>query len=144
MQSGKLTVVAEIWMRLYTISIPHVKASTSRVLVTSTINNCHWALFFTAHKKTMGRIKKDNQYFNHMKVIGPWENKNWILLVPLMFCYRLVWKNARLFYASRKRTCRVSFTYRPRSLGDSPASAPAQRDSSMYDQREPSGHEELA
>ena len=52
--------------------IPHVKASTSRVLATSTINTCHWDPSFTAHKKTMGRIKKDKQYSNHMKVVGPW------------------------------------------------------------------------
>ena len=85
MQSRKLTVVAKVWMRLCTISIRHVKASTSGVRATSTINKRHRGLLFTAHKKTMRRIKKDNQYFNHMKVIGPWENKNWILLVILMF-----------------------------------------------------------
>ena len=112
MQSRKLTVLAEVWMQLCTISISHVKASTSPVLATSTINKCHCGLLFTAPKKTMGRIKKDNQYYKHMKVIGPWENKNWILLVILMFCYWLDWKNASVFYASRKSTCRFSFTYK--------------------------------
>ena len=112
MQSWKLTVVAEVWMPLCTISIPHIRASTSRVLATSTINKRHWGRLFTAHKKTMGRIKKDNQYLNHMKVVGPWENKNWILLVILIFCYWLVWKNASVFYASKRRTCKKKFTYR--------------------------------
>ena len=111
MQSGNLAVVAEVWMRPCTISIPHVKALTSRVLATSTTNKRRWRLLFTAHSKTMGRIKKGNHYFNHMKVIGAWENKNWILLVILMLCYWLVWKNASMFYASKKRACRMSFTY---------------------------------
>ena len=62
----------------------------------------------------MGRIKKDNQYFNHMKVINPWENKNWILLLILMLCYWLVWKNASVFYASKKKTCGISFIYKRR------------------------------
>ena len=63
-------------MPLCTISISHAKASTSRVLATSTINKRHWGLSFTAHRKTMGRIKKGNLYFNHLKVINQWENKN--------------------------------------------------------------------
>ena len=92
-------------MRLCTISIPHIQASTSRVLATSRINKHHWDLSFTAHKKTMGQIKKDNQYFNNLRVINPWENENWILLVILMLCYWLVWKNASVFYASKKGTC---------------------------------------
>ena len=87
MQSGNLTVVAQEWMGLCTISIPHVKVSTSRVVVTSTIDKRHWGLSFTAHKKTMGRIKKDNLSFSHMKVINPWENKNWIPLVIFKLCY---------------------------------------------------------
>ena len=58
-------------MLLCTISIPHVEASISRVLATSTINKRHWGLSFTEHKKTMGRIKKGNLYLNHMKVINP-------------------------------------------------------------------------
>ena len=33
-----------------------------------------------------GGTKEDNHHFNHMKVIGPWENKMWILLVILMLC----------------------------------------------------------
>ena len=104
MQSANLTVVAGVWMRLCTISIPHVKASTSRVLATSTINKRHRGLSVRACKKTMGRIKKDNQYFHDMKVINPWENKNWILLVILMLCHLLVWKNASAFYASKENT----------------------------------------
>ena len=84
MQSGNLTVVAEVWMLLCTISIPHVEASIPRVLATSTNNKRHWGLLFTEHKKTMGRIIKGNLYVNHMKVVNPWENKNWILLVILM------------------------------------------------------------
>ena len=84
MQIGTLTVVEEVWMLLCTISIPHVEASISQVLATSTINKRHWGLSFTEHKKTMGRIKKGNLYLNHMKVINPWENKNRILLVILM------------------------------------------------------------
>ena len=68
----------------------HVKASTLRVLATPTISKCHWGFSFTVHKKTMGRINKRHQYFNHMKVINPWENKYWILLVILMLCYCLV------------------------------------------------------
>ena len=75
MQGGNVTVVAEVWMRLCTISIPHVKASTSRVLATSAINNRHWGLLFTAHKKTMERIQRDSHYFNPMKVIRTWEDK---------------------------------------------------------------------
>ena len=74
-------------MRLCTISIPHVKASTSRILATSTIDKRHCGLSFTTHKKTMGRIKKVNQYFNHMKNINPWENEDWISFVLLMLCY---------------------------------------------------------
>ena len=62
-------------MRLCTISIPHVEASISRVLAMPTINKRHWGLSFTAHRKTMGRIKKSNLYFNHMKVLNPWESK---------------------------------------------------------------------
>ena len=57
-------------MRLCTILILHVKASTSRVLATLMINNRNWGLSFTACKKMMGRIKKDNQNFNHIKVIN--------------------------------------------------------------------------
>ena len=91
MQSGNLTVVAEEWMLLCTISIPHVEASISLVLARSTINNRHWGLSFTEHKKTMGRFKKDNLYLNHMKVINPWKNKNWILLVILTPYYWLAW-----------------------------------------------------
>ena len=120
MQSRNSTVAAEVWMQLCTISIPHLKASTSRVLATSTINNRHWGLSFTAHKKTIGRIKKDNQYFNLMKVISPWENKNWILLVILMLCYWLVWNNASVFYASNRRKCRIFFTYKRRWLSTRP------------------------
>ena len=71
MQRGNLTVVAEVWMRLCRISIPHAKASTSRLLATSTINKRHWHVSFTVHKKMMGGIKKGNQYFNHLKVINP-------------------------------------------------------------------------
>ena len=114
MQSGNLTGVAEVWMRLCTISIPHVKGSTSRVLATSTINKHHWGLLFMAHSTTMGRIKKGNHCFNHMKVIGPWENKNWILSVILMLCYWLVWKNTSVFYVSKKSPCRISFTHKRR------------------------------
>ena len=76
MRSGNLTVVAEVWLLLCTISIPPVEASISRVLATSTISKRHWGLLFTEHKKTMGRIKKGNLYLNHMKIINPWENKN--------------------------------------------------------------------
>ena len=93
-------MVAEVWMRLCKISIALVKASTLGVLATSTINKRHCGPLFTAHKQTMGRIKKDNPYLNHMKVIGPWENKNWIQLVILMFCYWLVWKNECVFFVS--------------------------------------------
>ena len=85
MQSGNLTVVAQVWMPLCTISIPHQEASISRVLATSTINKRHWGLSFREHKKTMGRIKKGNLYLNHMKVINPWEKWNWIPLVILIF-----------------------------------------------------------
>ena len=67
-----------------------------------------------------GQIKKDNQYFNHMKLIHPWENKNWILLVILMLCYWLVWNNASVFYASKKRTCRISFIYKRRWFSTRP------------------------
>ena len=109
MQSGNLTGMAEVWMRLCTISILHVKALTSRVPAMLTIDKGHWGSSITAHKKTMGRINKENQYFNDMKVINPGENKNWILLVILVLCYWLIWKNASVFYASRKRTCRISF-----------------------------------
>ena len=109
MQSGSLTVVAHLWMLMCTISIPHVEASISQVPATSTINKRHWGLSFTEHKKTTGRIKKGNLYLNHMKVINPWENKNWILLVILMLYYWLAWWNASVFYASKKRTCRISF-----------------------------------
>ena len=112
MQSGNLTVVAEVCMLLCTISIPHVEASISRVLATSTINKCHQGPSFSGHKKTMGRIKKGNLYPNHMKVINPWENKNWILLVILMLYYWLARLNASVFYASKKRTCRISFIYK--------------------------------
>ena len=63
-------MVADVWMQQCTISIPHVQASPSRVLAASTINKRHWGLSFKAYKKTMGRIKKDNQYFNHMKGIN--------------------------------------------------------------------------
>ena len=101
-------------MRLRTISIPYVQASTSRFLATSTINERDRGLSFTAHKKTMGRIKKDNHYFNHMKVTNPRDKKNRILLVILMLCYWLVGKNASVIYPSRKRTCRISFIYNRR------------------------------
>ena len=48
----------------------------------------HWGLWFTEHKKTMGRTKKGNLCLNHMKVINPWENKNSNLLVILMlYCW---------------------------------------------------------
>ena len=116
MQSGNLPVVPEVWMLMCTISIPHVEASISRVLATPTINKRHSGLSFTEHKKTMGRIKKGNLYPNDMKVINPWENKNWILLVILMLYYWLAWLNASLFYASKKRTCRISFIYKRRWL----------------------------
>ena len=76
MRSGNLTLVAEVWMLLCTISIPHVEASISRVLATSTIHKRHWGLSFTEHKRTMARIKKGSLYLNHMKVTNPWENKN--------------------------------------------------------------------
>ena len=59
MQSGNLTVVAEVWMRLCMISIPPVKASTSRAQATSTINKRHWGLLFTAHRRIMGQIKRE-------------------------------------------------------------------------------------
>ena len=64
-------MVAEVWMLLCTMSIPHVEASISRVLATSMINKHHWGLSFTEHKRTLGRIKKGNLYLNHMKVINP-------------------------------------------------------------------------
>ena len=76
MQSGNLTVVADVWMLLCTISIPHVEASISRVLATSTIHKRHRGPSFTEHKRTIGQIKKGNLYLNHMKVTNPWENKN--------------------------------------------------------------------
>ena len=57
-----------------------------------------------------------NHYSKYMTVVGPWENKNWILLVILMLCYWLVWKNASVFYASEKRTCKNVFTYKGRWL----------------------------
>ena len=120
MQSWNLTVVAEVWLRLCTTLIPHVQASTSRVLAKSTINKRHWGLSFTAHKKMMRRIKNDNQYFNHIKVINPWETKNWILLVILMLCYWLAWKNASVFYALKKRTCSISFIYKRRWFSTTP------------------------
>ena len=112
MQSGNLTVVAEVWMLLCTISIPHIEASISRVLATSTINKRHWGLSFTEHEKMMGGIMKDNLYLNHMKVTNPWENKNWILVAILMLYYGLAWLNASVLYASNKRTCRISFIYK--------------------------------
>ena len=83
MQSGNLAVVAEVWMLLCTISIPHVEGSIAWVLATWTINKRHWGLSFTEHQRTMGRIKKGNLYLNHMKVSNPWENKDWILSVIL-------------------------------------------------------------
>ena len=110
MPSGNLTVVAELWMLLCTISMPHVEALISRVLATSTINKRHWGLSFAEHKKTMGRIKRGKIYLNHMKVINPWKNKNWILLAILTLYYWLAWLNASVFYASKKRTCRISFS----------------------------------
>ena len=85
MQSGNSTVVADVWMRLCTISIPHVEASTSRALATWATNKRHWGLSFMAHKRGMGRMKTDNQYFDHMKVIGPWRRKKIVML-----CYWLV------------------------------------------------------
>ena len=97
-----------------TISIPQIEAWISRVLATSTINKRHWGLSFTEHKKTMERINKGNLYRNHMKVINTWENKNWILLVILMLYFWLAWLNASVFYASKKRTCRISFIYKRR------------------------------
>ena len=112
MQSGNLTVVAEVWMLLCTISIPHVEASISQVLATSTTHKRHWGLSFTEHKKTMGRIKKVNLYLNHMKVINPWEKNNWILLAILMLYYWLAWLNASVLHASKERTCRISFIYK--------------------------------
>ena len=114
MQSGNLIVVAEVWMRLCTISIPHVKPLTSRVLATLTTDKRHWGPSFTAHKKRMGPIQKDNLCFNHMKVINPCENKNWIRLVILMLCYWLVWKNASVFYALKKEACRIFLIYKRR------------------------------
>ena len=120
MQSGNVTVVAEVWMLLCTISIPHVEASIWRVLATSTINQRHWGLSVTENKKTMGRIKKGNLYLNHMKVINPWENKIWILLVILMLFHWLAWLNASVFYASKKRTCRISFIYKRRWFSTRP------------------------
>ena len=75
-------------MLLCTISIPHVEASISRVLAKSTIHKRHWGLSFTEHKKTMGQIRRGNLHLNHMKVINPWENKNWILLV-LSLCFTI-------------------------------------------------------
>ena len=89
MQSGNLTVVAEIWMLLCTISIPHVEASIMRVLATLTIHKRLWGFSFTELKKTMGRIKKGNLYLIHMKVTNPWENKNWILLDSM--CFIISW-----------------------------------------------------
>ena len=69
MQSGNLIVVAEVWMLLCTISIPHVEASISRVLATSTIHKRHWGLSFSEHKRTMGRIKEGNLHLNHTPMI---------------------------------------------------------------------------
>ena len=114
MQSGNFAVVAEVWMLLCTISNPHVEASISRVLATWTINKRHWGLLFLEHRRTMGRINKGNLYLNHMKVINPWKDKNWILLVILMrYCW-LAWLNASVLYASKKRTCRTSSIYKRR------------------------------
>ena len=107
-------------MLLCTISIAHVEVSLSRVLAMSTIYKRHWDLSFTEHKKTMGRIKKGNIYLNHMKVINPWENKNWILLVILMLYYWLPWLNASVFYPSKRRTCRISFIYKKRWFSTRP------------------------
>ena len=59
-----------------------------------------------------GGIKRGSHDFNHMKVINPWETKNWILLVILIFYYWLVWKKASVFYVSIKRTCRISLSAR--------------------------------
>ena len=120
MQSGNLTVVAEVWKPLCTILIPHVEASISRVLATSTIHERQWGLSFTEHKKMMGRIKKGNLHPNHMKVTNPWENKNWILLAIHMLYYWLAWLNASVFYASKKRTCRISFIYKRRWFSTRP------------------------
>ena len=114
MQNGNLTVVAEVLMQLCTISIPNVRAPLSRVLAMSKIHKRHWGLSFTEHKKTMGRIKKGNLYLHHMKVINPWEKKNWILLAILMLYYWLAWLNASVRYASKKRTCKISFIQKGR------------------------------
>ena len=89
-------------MLLCTISIPHVEALISRVLATSTINKRHWGLSFTEHKKTMRRIKRGNLYFNHMKVINPWENKKWILLVILMLYYWQLGRTRACFTRRRR------------------------------------------
>ena len=107
-------------MLLCTILIPHVEASISRVLATSTINKRQWGLSFTEHKRAMGRINKGNLYLNHINVINRWEDKNSILLVILMFYYCLAWKNASVFYASKKRTCRISFIYKKRWFSTRP------------------------
>ena len=120
MQSGNLTVVAEVWMLLCTISIPHVEASISRVLATSTISKRNCDLSFTEQTKTMERIKKGNLYLSHMKVINPWENKNWILLEILMLYYYVAWLNASVFPASKERTCRISFIYKRRWFSTRP------------------------
>ena len=112
MPSGNLTVVAEVCMLLCTICIPHVEALISRVLATSTIIKRHWGLSFMELKKTMGRTKKGNLYLNHMEVFNPWEDKNCILLVILIFDYWLALKNASVFYASKERTCSSSFIYK--------------------------------
>ena len=107
-------------MVLCRISILHVEVSISRVLATSTINKRHSGLSFTELKKTMRRIKKGNLYLNHMKVLNPWENRNWILLVILIFYYWLASKNVSVFYASKKRTCRISFIYKKRWFSTRP------------------------
>ena len=86
----------------------------------SNVDDPHWGLSFTEHKKTMGRIKKGNLYLNHMKVINPWENKNWILLAILMLYYWLAWLNASVRYALKKRTCRISFIYKRRWFSTRP------------------------
>ena len=107
-------------MLLCTISIPHVEASISRVLATSTTHKRHWGLSFTEHKKAMGRIKKGNLYLNHMKLTNPCENKSWILLAIHMLYYWLAWLNASVLYASKKRTCRISFIYKRRWFSTRP------------------------
>ena len=70
--------------------------------------------FIHGHKKTMRGIKKGNLYLNHMKVINPWKKRNLILLVILLLYCWLAPLNASPFYASKKRTCRLSFIYKRR------------------------------